>query len=39
MRRLCERCLTPLPYSYRLRLCRRCRRETIEAYIVQEVTG
>jgi hypothetical protein len=38
-RSLCERCLTPLPYNYRLRFCLRCRRETIEAYVVHEANG
>ena len=34
MRKLCERCLAPLPYdNYRLRFCPRCRKETIDAYL------
>ncbi len=37
MIRLCHRCLTPLPYGYRLLFCERCRKTTIEAFLGQEV--
>ena len=35
MRHLCARCLAPLPDGYGLRFCKRCRRETIEAYLAE----
>jgi hypothetical protein len=37
VQKLCERCLTALPDGYRLRFCERCSKDTIDAYLDQEV--
>ena len=37
MRKLCDRCLAPLPYGYRLLFCERSRKETIEGFLEQQI--
>jgi len=37
VRKLSDRCLAPLPYGYRLLFCERCRKETIDAFLEQQI--